>query len=313
MRFAADCVQAGIAADDRLLLAVSGGADSLALLVLARRAMTNRIAVASVDHGLRAEAAAETAMVADACRRMAVPHHCLSVTVPTGGNLQAAARTARYAALARCARSAAIDTIVTAHHADDQAETMLMRMGRGAGTRGLAGMRAKAAVPGSPDLRLSRPLLTWRRSELAAVVSHAGLLPVHDPSNADLRFLRVRVRSWLADAPDGIDAGRLARSAAILAQDDDALDWAAQREWDAQVTIAGHRATYTPLAPMAIRLRVVRRLLLLLRTQGDPRDDEITRLLLMLEAGKTATLAGLSCRAEDSAWQFAPAPPRRTG
>lgn len=115
-----------------LLLAVSGGPDSMAMLTLAVAAFPGRIAVATVDHGLRAEAADEVRMVADHCATLGVPHHGLRPGTPiAGASIQSQAREARYALLADHARTIGAAAILTAHHADDQAETFLMRAARG--------------------------------------------------------------------------------------------------------------------------------------------------------------------------------------
>jgi tRNA(Ile)-lysidine synthase len=150
-------------------------------LLLAAAHAPARVAVATVDHGLRAEAAEEAAAVAALCARLGVPHATLRLTMATGSAIQARARAARYAALAGWARAEGLAALATAHHLDDQAETLAMRLNRGAGARGLAGMRAVATVPGDPALPLLRPLLGWRRAELAAVVRACGLDAADDP------------------------------------------------------------------------------------------------------------------------------------
>ena len=115
--------------------------------------------------------------------------------------------------------------LLTAHHADDQAETLAMRLARGSGLSGLSGIRDMADIAG---VRVARPLLGWRRAELAEIVAAAGIEPVADPSNEDERFDRVRMRKRLAGA-GWLDPIAVARSAAALAQADDALDWAVDR------------------------------------------------------------------------------------
>jgi tRNA(Ile)-lysidine synthase len=122
-------------------LAVSGGPDSMALLLLAHAALPGAIEAATVDHGLRAEAAAEAEFVASICASLGVPHVTLGVRLAPG-NLQSEARVARYSALADWACERGIGAIATAHHADDQAETLLLRLGRASGVAGLAGVRA---------------------------------------------------------------------------------------------------------------------------------------------------------------------------
>jgi tRNA(Ile)-lysidine synthase len=143
-------------------VAVSGGPDSLALLLLAHAAMPGLVEAATVDHGLRSESADEAAFVAEICGKLGVPHATLKVTVGAG-NLQAEARAARYAALAGWMAERGLAALATAHHADDQAETLILRLNRGSGVAGLAGVRARGLVPGT-RLPLLRPLLGWRRA-----------------------------------------------------------------------------------------------------------------------------------------------------
>jgi tRNA(Ile)-lysidine synthase len=308
-RFAAD-LRALVAAEARVGLAVSGGPDSLALLVLAHRADPGRFEVATVDHGLRLDSAAEAEAVAAVCARLAIPHAILRPTVAPDGNLQANARAARYAVLGEWAEARGLAAIVTAHHADDQAETLLMRLNRGAGPRGLAAMRGAAIVPGHPTLPLLRPLLGWRKAELERVVGDAGLVPALDPANRDARFERARVRAALAEA-DWLDPTALAASARHLGDALEALDWAADREFAEAVRIAEGTATYRPCAPRTIRIEVLARLIARLGSEGTPRGAEIARLLDTLEHGGVATLGGVRADARRAgAWRLTPAPPR---
>ncbi|WP_347302072.1 tRNA lysidine(34) synthetase TilS [Croceibacterium sp. TMG7-5b_MA50] len=289
----------------RIGLAVSGGADSLALLLLAQAVRPGGFAVATVDHGLRPAAAAECAMVADVCAARAIPCTILSVR-PDAGNLQARARDARYAALGAWASDHGLGALLTAHHADDQAETLLMRLNRGSGTAGLSGVRARGKVPGS-DLPLLRPLLGFRRRDLAALVRAHGLTAVNDPSNSDIRFDRVRVRQALEQA-DWLDPAALAASAAHLADGAEALAWAADREWAEQVKQQGSALRYLPHAPRAIRLAIVTRALALL--SHAPRGGDAARLLDLLEGGSGGNVAGVLARALPDGWLFTPEPPR---
>ena len=201
-------------AEAKLGVAVSGGPDSTALLLLAAEALPGRIEAATVDHRLRPENAAEAAAVARICAAMGVPHAILPVDVAMG-NLQAEARRARYTALAGWADSHGLAAIATAHHADDQAETLLQRLNRASGVAGLAGTRARGVVPGT-NLPLLRPLLGWRRMNLAAVVVDAGVTVFDDPSNRDDRFDRARLRKAMAGA-DWLAVAAIAQSAAHLA------------------------------------------------------------------------------------------------
>jgi len=196
-----------------LVCGVSGGADSLALLVLAAAAGCDVLAV-HVDHGLRTGSADEADVVASAADRFGTRFRAERVAVPEGPNLEARARQARLDVLGPGA--------ATGHTADDQAETVLANLLRGAGVHGLAGMR------GGP----CHPMLAVRRHETVALCAHLGLQPVRDPSNDDMRFLRNRIRSELLPLCSDI-AGRdmvpvLARQAALLAGDADLLDAAGQ-------------------------------------------------------------------------------------
>src|SRR4051794_27035418 len=220
-----------IAPGERIGVAVSGGPDSLALLLLATAARPGLVEAATIDHGLRPEAREEAALVAQVCDQLGVPHAILTARwseLPETA-IQERARKQRYLLLGYWAEERGLDALATAHHAEDQAETLLMRLARGAGVRGLAGMRPRSVSPGA-HVRLVRPLLGWRRAELEQVCSAAGVTPAADPSNEDERFERVRVRHALAGL-DWLDAGAVAQSAAILADADAALDWVMNAEW----------------------------------------------------------------------------------
>lgn len=305
-RFAAD-LRALWPDGGRLGLAVSGGPDSLALLVLAAAALPGRVSAATVDHGLRAESAAEAAHVAAICGDLDVPHETLAVAVEPG-NVQSAARAARYAALEQWAVRHELAALATAHHADDQAETLLLRLNRASGVAGLAGVRARGTVPGT-RLPLLRPLLGWRRAELADIVAAAGLDPVDDPSNRDDRFDRARLRKALAQA-DWLDVPALAQSAAHLADADAALEWAAAREWVEQVERGAMGITYRPQAPRAVALRVLARIVTELDGEA-PRGSAVARLFDTLLARQPASIGGLVARALPGGWSFARAPKRR--
>lgn len=275
---------------ERLGLAVSGGPDSLALLLLAHAARPGRIVAATVDHGLRREAADEAAMVAALCATLDIPHRTLRLRLAKGAAVQERAREARYGALAVWLREAGAAMLVTAHHADDQAETFVMRLNRGAGVRGLAGMRVRAVVPGHPGLPLLRPLLGWRRAELAALVAAAGIAPADDPSNRDRRFERVRVRDALA-AGGGLDIDGLIDSMAHLADADAAIEWMAERAF-ATVRRDANGLIWPMAAPRAVALRVLERIVAELGA-GQPRGPELARWHDALAAGGIATLAGV--------------------
>jgi tRNA(Ile)-lysidine synthase len=239
---------------------------------------------------------------------MGVPHAVLPVTVPDG-NVQAQARAARYAALGLWLERRQLAALVTAHHADDQAETLLLRLNRGSGVAGLSGVRERGRVPGT-HLTVLRPLLGWRRCELARIVTTAGIDPVDDPSNADERFDRVRIRRAIADS-DWLDPEALALSARHLAEADAALDWAAGREWAENVSPEGLGLTYRPTAPRAVALRVLTRIVRELGGE-DARGSAIARLFDSLAAGQPASIGALVGRPGVSGWSFTRAPRRRT-
>ena len=290
-------------------VAVSGGPDSLALLLLAAAARPNQIEAATVDHGLRPESRAEAAMVADQCERIGVRHAILTVAWPTPPNssLQARAREARYEMLGEWALASRLAVVATAHHADDQAETLLMRLARGAGIGGLGSVRARR--PLVPGVQLVRPLLGWRKEELAALVAGAGIEPVDAPSNRDPRHDRVRMREWLKRA-DWADPERLAASATWLNEADEALDWALASLVETRVARDG--ATLV-IDPSQMPRELQRRLLLAAFAGLDapkPRGPELARALDTLRKGGKTTLSGLKLEG-GTAWQLYPAPPRR--
>lgn len=189
--------------------------------------------MASVDHGLRPEAASEVALVEQVCAARDIPFAPIKVSVPAG-NLQAKAREARYAALGEWVQACGLGALATAHHADDQAETLLMRLARGSGLSGLAGVRAATLMPDG-ETPLLRPLLDWRQSELEAVVAAAGIDPVRDPSNLDRNFDRVRVREHLAEHHDLLSVEGLAGSAQHLSEAWRALEWYARLDREEMV------------------------------------------------------------------------------
>jgi tRNA(Ile)-lysidine synthase len=304
-----------VPADAPIGVAVSGGPDSLALLILAATARPGLVEAATVDHALRAESRGEAEMVAGLCERLGVPHKILTVTWVEKPQtaLQERARSARYGLLSVWARERDLHALVTAHHLDDQAETLLMRLARGAGVRGLAGMRRVAQTPGA-DIALVRPLLGWRRSELEQVCTSAGLTPVTDPSNADEQFERVRMRRALADA-EWLDPPALAISAANLAQADAALQWATTQAWNRAVTVNGREIVFVPAdAPREIRRRIVTRAITRLANEGKGaqlRGNELDRILVALSSGGKATVRGVLCTGGKE-WRFSEAPPRRS-
>ena len=321
-RFAAD-LGALWPEDERsgpLGLAVSGGPDSLALLLLAHAAMPGRIAVASIDHGLRSEAAGEVALVERIAAERGIPFTPLTVTLAPG-NVQAKAREARYAALAEWAQQAGLGAVATAHHADDQAETLLMRLNRGSGLAGLAGVRASTILEGS-EVALLRPLLGWRKSELAAVVADAGITPALDPSNTNPDFDRARLRARLAEA-EWLDPVQIAASAAHLAESWQALSWYAELDWHEMVmrddsAPGGMGYSYCANVPRVIAIETI--LAIIAALGGHATRAEAARAWDRLWAGENASLGGVLAvpgveRVEKigvmmRVWRFRPEPPR---
>lgn len=291
----------------KLGIAVSGGPDSLGLLLLAAAARPGGVLAATVDHGLRVESAGEAAQVAAICRDLNVPHQTLSVTVEPG-NVQSEARAARYAALSGWMEREGIAALATAHHADDQAETLVMRLNRASGVGGLAGVRERGWVPGGEHL-LIRPVLGWRRADLAAVVAQAGRSAADDPSNRNTAFDRVRVRQALAGA-DWIDVGAWARSAENLADADAALDWAADREYGARVVREGLGVNYRPAAPRAIAMRVIARIVEEI-DGSPPRGTTVARAFESLLARQPVSIGDVIARPGPGVWSFMKAPKRR--
>ena len=292
----------------RLGVAVSGGPDSLALLLLANAACPGRIEAATVDHGLRPESADEARFVAEFCEEIGVPHEILEVEV-TSGNLQDEARKARYRALGEWHGSRGLVAVMTAHHADDQAETLLMRLNRGSGLSGLAGVRVAGVNPVSGG-RLFRPLLGWRKADLEKIVADSGIDPVRDPSNEDDRFDRVRVRKALADN-DWLEPESFAQSAALLAEADAALsDWV-ERVWADSISRDGEklRVSPDPTLPREIKRRLLARALVELA--GEPRGSQVAELLNALERGEGGNLAGVLVTSNDGEWRLRREPPRR--
>lgn len=294
-------------APGRLGVAVSGGADSLALLLLSRAAFPGAVAAATVDHRLRPESTDEAAFVADTCASLGMPHDTLEADVAIQGNVQASARNLRYRLLAGWAAARDIEWLLTAHHADDQAETLLMRLQRGAGIAGLAGIRATGRIAGQ---KVARPLLGWRRNTLEAVVAEVGIAAIRDPSNEDARYDRARLRIALAGV-DGFDALPVAHSAAALAEAEAALEWTAAELYGERVRADGGAVSFDPAElPAELRRRIVLDILSLLAPESAPRGAEVQRLIAALDAGETATLAGIRCSG-GAPWRFAAAPPRR--
>jgi tRNA(Ile)-lysidine synthase len=203
-----------------VVVACSGGADSLALLVVAAAAQLEPVAV-HIDHGLRVDSASDGDVVADAARRLGVRERRVRVQVDPGGNLEERARVARYTALERVRAEIGATAILVAHTADDQAETVLLNLLRGSGASGLAGM------PGRRDF-VARPLLGVRRAAVRALCVEHGFVPVDDPSNQDLlhrrNWIRLVALPALSNGAHRDLVPVLARQAAVLRAEADLLD-----------------------------------------------------------------------------------------
>lgn len=309
---------AGAFYDDRALVGLSGGPDSTALLLLMHTIVpfiTPPIA-ATVDHGLRPKSAAEAGAAADLCRSLGVPHTILCGTLPARvgrtANLSARARALRYELLEEYAAEMGARWIVTAHHADDQLETLVMRLNRGSGVRGLAGIRAR-------QNRVVRPLLQWKRDELSAIVAAAGVSSTSDPSNVDDRFARARLRKLLARTP-WLDARAAARSAHALADAEEAIEWYIDGLEPNAIKVAdGQVFLNALLLPIEARRRLVERCLRYIDPANSPRGSDLSNLVASIDAYKGATLGGVAIDFVASATdhspgklcRFRPAPPRR--
>jgi len=218
----------GLTGEPALVLAVSGGPDSTALLWLAARwakrlKRSPELLACTIDHGLRAEARREAAAVKRLARSLGVPHRTLRWTgaKPATG-VQAKARAERYRLLGQAARRIGARCILTAHTLDDQAETVLIRMARGSGMTGLAAM---ARVTPMGAFFIVRPLLDVAKARLVATLRAASVAFADDPSNRDPRFTRARLRALMpALAHEGLEARRLAQLARRLRRADAALE-----------------------------------------------------------------------------------------
>lgn len=312
----------------RLALAVSGGGDSLAAILLAAHwahERGGRVVGLTVDHRLRPNSTAEAVLVGRWLANHGIEHHILTWTHETRpqADIQAQARAARYALLEDWCRANGVLHVVLAHHQDDQGETVLMRLARGSGIEGLAGM---SPIRHGPHLRWLRPLLTVPKQRLLATLRAWDQDWVDDPSNSDNRNARVRLRLLAPDlAAEGLDNARLAQTAARLAGARDALERdlsQALLRWG-QVYPGGFawidNAAWGDLAD-DLALRLLSRLV---RTLGgetvSPRLERTQSLLSRLRAGQGGTLSGcrvavdgsrsLFCREAGRMAASQPAPP----
>jgi tRNA(Ile)-lysidine synthase len=324
-----------------IVLAVSGGPDSLALMWLAarwRHALTRlpRLLAVTIDHGLRREAAREAREVKRLARSLGLTHRTMRWTgaKPKSG-LPAAARSARYRLLVKAARESGATHILTAHTRDDQAETLLMRLVRGSGIAGLSAMARESEREG---VRLARPLLDVPKSQLIATLRKAKLGFADDPTNRDVSFTRPRLRALMpALAAEGGDARNLARLASRLARANTAIELlvdGAERYLtlrdrmtaapsDADV-VAAKSFDARAFAAMSdeIRLRLLLRAINRFGHEGPAELGKVEVLLsaldqAMAESGAKRrprlkqTLAGALISLADDRISVVPAPPRR--
>jgi len=299
---------------------VSGGPDSLALLLLAHAALPGRVHAATVDHAIRPESRGEAEFVAGICAQLNIPHAILPVKVDPG-NVQANARAARYEALGSYFAGHSVELFATAHHADDQAETLLMRLRRGSGLSGLAGVRPWSIFfPEGivAEMSLLRPLLNWRREELAAIVRAAGIEAVDDPSNTDDAFERARIRKAIAEL-DWLDPLAMSQSARHLAEAEQAIETYVSTIYNRLIWRDG-ACHYMWGHPRLVEIGVVERILERLGARN-LRKSEIARVLDRAKAGKNASLGGVLARREwvptapnttSDCITFAPEPPRNS-
>lgn len=328
-----DALFAPLSAASGLVLAVSGGPDSLALLLLAARwralradaAARTPFLVASVDHGLRPAAAAEAHAAVALAERLGFAARVLAwVGEKPRQGVQEAARAARYRLLAQAAEQIGASHVVTAHHRDDQAETVLMRLAAGSGVAGLAAMRPIAALADTP-VRVARPLLGLPKERLVALVDEAGVSAVDDPANRDPRFARARLRGLIAErAALGLTDERLGALAVRAARAEDALAAVAGTRFAVLARIGtGPLALSADLwrEPEEIVLRVLALAVARVTRAGGPVSlERLERLVRDLraardrESGLRRTLHGATVRLMASgALDIAPEPPRRRG
>jgi tRNA(Ile)-lysidine synthase len=317
-----------------LILAVSGGPDSTALLVMAagwaKRVKSQlkrspRIIAVTIDHGLRPEARREAAAVKRLARRLGVAHRTVRWRgqKPSSG-LQAAARGARYRLLAGEATRAGFAHIVTAHTLDDQAETLLFRLARGSGLTGLAGMAPISTLPpsGDRDIFVLRPLLSIPKTRLIATLKAAGVDYTNDPSNRDPRFARTRLRGLLPRlAAEGLDAKALARLGSRMRRAEAAVEFAvsaartalAPEPWRRRGPIVFAARAFGDF-PHEVGLRLLGRAI---AHVGDEGPVELGKLELVYDSVRASppltrrTLAGALISLRDGKLTVERAPPRR--
>lgn len=295
------------APDGQLGVAVSGGGDSVALLLLMHAAGRAAAAV-TVDHGLRPGSAGEAAVVSALCAARGLPHETLCWDGgAAGGNLQDRARRGRRALIAGWAARNGLAAVALGHTLDDQAETFLMRLARGSGVDGLSGMAPASRAEGVLWLR---PLLSVRRAELRQWLAARGQGWAEDPGNEDPRFDRTRARAALPLLDTlGLGAGRLAATAATMARARAALE-AATAALAAEAVAQGPAGDLAldparlAAAPKELRLRLLAGALSWVSgAVYRPRLARLSAVLLAIEAGQVGrglTLHGCVLRVEGS-------------
>ncbi len=314
----------------RIVIAVSGGPDSTALLWLAShwRATRNdapELIAVTVDHGLRPEARAEANAVGLLAQRLGVAHRILRwVGAKPKTGIQEAARNARYALIAQEAKRVSAGQILTAHTLDDQAETVLLRLLCGSGPAGLQAMTERAPYPGEPALSLARPFLSLRKARLLATLREAGLPFADDPSNRDPRHTRPRLRQIMPQlAAEGLTAERLATLAKRLQRADAALrhvvaaasERVALTAWEEGGRIVFDREDFNAL-PAEVGLRLLGQAIGDAGNEGPVELGKLETLFSALAqapggAGFRRTLAGAMVTATSAELVIERAPPRR--
>lgn len=287
----------------KLGLAVSGGPDSLALLLLAHHCFEGRVSAATVDHGLRQESRSEAEFVARICAERNIPHKILTPSIPIRGSIQAAARKARYELLNGWMETEKIAYLATAHHADDQLETLIMRVLRGSGIDGMSGVRARRG-------HIIRPLLHMSKQSLVQYVEENGIAPIDDPSNRDQSFDRVRVRNALKHL-EGFDIGLASRSAEALDDARIAISWMVEKLAEECVTKTGKGCElHVADIPHEIERRLLLKCLHICDPALSPRGDQLEMCIIALKQGEKTMLGDVICKGGEK-WQFSRAPARK--
>ncbi|MGP6087335.1 tRNA lysidine(34) synthetase TilS [Antarctobacter jejuensis] len=281
-----------------IALAVSGGGDSMAMLYLAHnwtRVWGVRLHVVTVDHGLRAESAAEAAMVAGECRALGWPHDVLRWSWDGAGNVMDAARRARLDLIDRWRGD--IRHVLMAHTQDDVAETFLMRVQRGAGVEGLAAMSATRRVPQGFDV--VRPCLEMRRAELRHYLKVLHGPWVEDPTNEDPKYDRARIRRLIAESD--LDVSALAATAQSMSRARVALNARAVEVWDRIGredfgTLVIDRAGFAGVEAETQMRLLAKGLQFVASAEYRPRGPAMEALLDRVTAGGSTTLHGCEIR-----------------